>query len=242
MATTASPEPGRIKTDIHHLKEQTIEIAALADRRIRIIPQDASGAHVQATSAPALINLPATDLLTQVRALCMVLAQAAGLHTAPSMTALDLLAGLDRDQYAARLEEREDAWQIVRLIAEASESCERLLDPSPATMLAGSCPWCAAGVWLPDKEESRQLAWYRCESCGRIVDLGVVRQAQRMRLLASGYVGTASKLAATLCKCGYGAKRKTIEKWRQRGKLKSVGTSRGVAVYRLGDVLRLLQN
>ncbi|MEE1295692.1 MAG: hypothetical protein UHD09_02310 [Bifidobacterium sp.] len=242
MTTTASPEPGRIKNDIHHLYQQTIEIDALADRRIRIIPDDASGVHVQATSAPALINLPATDLLTQVRVLGMVLAQAAGLHTAPSMTALDLLAGLDRDEYAARLEAREDAWQIVRLIAEASESCERLLDPSPATRLAGSCPWCMAGIWLPDKPESRVLAWHRCESCGRSVDLAVVRQAQRMRLLASGYVGTASKLAATLCKCGYSAKRKTIEKWRQRGKLKSVGTSGGVAVYRLGDVLRILEN
>ncbi|KFI65744.1 hypothetical protein [Bifidobacterium cuniculi] len=237
---TSTPDKGRIKNDIHHLRQQTVELAALADRRIRITPEGAGGAHVQATSAPALINLPATDLMRQVRVLGMVLAQAAGLHTAPSMTALDLLAGLDRDEYAARLEAREDAWQIVRLIAEASESCERLLDPSPALMLVGSCPWCAAGIWLPDKPESRQLAWHRCASCGRSVDLSVVRQAQRMRLLASGYVGTASKLAATLCKCGYSAKRKTIGEWRRRGKLKSVGQTNGQPVYRLGDVLRLL--
>lgn len=226
----------RIRHDIHSLRMQAHEVQELAEHRIRL--QAPGGAHVQATTAPALVNLTALDLLEQIRTMGRVLAQTAGLHLAPAMSAHDLLAGLDRDEYCDRLAQRDDAWQIVRLIAQASESCEHLLDPDPTLKVVGTCPTCHAAVWIPesDRVEGRRY----CESCGSAMDLAQVLHAQWLRFLLSGMVDTAAGISKLLRGCGIEVKNTTIAQWAKRGKLRKRGVDeRGYPVYLVGEVMRL---
>lgn len=232
------PDAQRIHDDILQLINQTRELTELADKRIRVTSQ--TNAHTVPVTAPLPINLAAHDLLNTIHRLSRMLCQAAGLHPTRSMSTITLLQGVARTFACERLAERSDAWHIIRLINQANESSERLLNPMPATILVGSCPWCTAGIWLPDSPASRTLQWQYCEQCGHSIDMTAVRNIQRLRLLTCNYADTASGITTTLHECGYDVKRKTINEWHRRGKLVSVGKMNGRPIYKLGDVLRLL--
>lgn len=230
------PDTARIRHDIHDLRDQTITLDALANRRIKI---SRSSTHTHRSSAPTPLNLAAVDLLDQIHALARRLAFAAGLRFGRGMDAHDLLKGLDRDQPCAALALRADAWDIVRLVDDAAWHCRQLTDPEPSHRYVGVCERCGYGVWIPETQPVNG-ADHRCEMCGHISPLAQIAQAHELRLLTSGTVGTAADLCHLLRACGIPVKRNTITQWHTRKRLTPVGDDeQGLPVYALADVLLL---
>lgn len=228
------PDTNRIRHDIHDLREQTITLGALATRRIKI---RRSSTHTRMSSAPTPLNLPAADLLDQIHALARRLATAAGLHYGRRMDAHDLLKGLDRPEPCETLAARDDAWDIIRLIADATLHTRQLTEPDPSHRYIGICPRCGAGAWIP---ETQTAGDHRCHECGHLEPITTIAQAHELRLLTSGTVGTAADLCRLLNACGITIKRNTITQWRKRKRLTPLGADEhGNPVYALADVLLL---
>lgn len=229
------PDTTRIRHDIHDLREQTITLDALATRRIRVRH---AGTHARMSSAPTPLNLPAADLLDQIHAIARRLAGAAGLRYGRRMDAHDLLKGLDRTEPCETLAARADAWDIIRLIDDATWHAQQLTEPDPSRRCIGICPRCGAGAWIPETQPI--TGDYRCPECGHLAALAGITQAHELRLLTSGTIGTAADLCRLLHACGITIKRNTITQWRKRRRLTPLGQDEhGHPVYALADILLL---
>lgn len=230
------PDTDRIRHDIHDLREQTITLDALANRRIKI---SRATTHTRMSSAPTPLNLPAADLLDQIHALARRLATAAGLHYGRSMDAHDLLKGLDRPEPCETLVARTDAWDIVRLVDGAAWRCRQLTDPEPSHRYVGVCERCGYGVWIPETQPVNGVD-HRCEMCGHMSPLAQITQAHELRLLTSGAIDTGAKLRQQLRACGLPVNANTMRSWIKRKRLKPVGVNdEGTPLYALADVLLL---
>lgn len=236
---TTQPTAHHIKHKLATLYNQTIELTALANKQIHI--NTTINNRPTQTSAPLPINLTASDLLNHATALARLLCKACNLHPTRAMSAKSMVGRLMQDDACEKLATRSDAWNIVRIISEVCERNENVLDPSPACVLVGSCVYCSQSMWVPERVLADTACEYRCDMCGRLVDLQQVRQQQHARLLLSGVVGTASELVKLLRQCGYQITIKRVSLWHTRGRLHSVGTTLGGRkIYPLSSVLTLL--
>lgn len=248
------PTTATIQASIHQLRPKTIELEDIATRKTKI---NQSGARGHTAVAPTPINLTAADLLEQTFTLTRALATAAGLRYGRDTDIHALLTGLDREQFAAALADREDARDVARLLCEAHRRMDWLLGGDESHRCIGVCPTCGYGVWLHEREDASGQR--SCVMCGAAMRLEDVAAAHRLKLMTSGVVGTAGDLARLLRACGYAVRRNTINQWAHRGRLAALTVvdadmpmgrdAQGEPVYmlentgpvyRLGDVLRLL--
>ncbi|MEE0654132.1 MAG: hypothetical protein UCI02_03365 [Bifidobacterium criceti] len=229
------PDADRFKTDLHELREETITLTALADRRIHVDrPTSRTGLSV----APTPISLPAHDLLDHLDATVRYIAIGAGLRFGRDTDLHALLKGLDRHEPCATLAARADAWACLRLIGETIWQVRQMTDPEPSHRYVGICVRCGAPAWAPETQPADSD--YRCRACGHLSRLADIIEAHQLRLLTSDVVDTTKGLRRLLTTCGVHVKAGTIRQWAHRGKLKPAGRDdTGTPVYRLADVLRL---
>ncbi|RSX46104.1 hypothetical protein [Bifidobacterium castoris] len=229
------PDADRFHKDLHELREETITLAALADRRIHVTrPTGPASTSV----APTPISLPAHDLLRRLDDTVRHIAIGAGLRFGRDTDLHDLLKGLDRPAPCATLAARADAWACLRLIGETLWQVRQMTDPEPTRRYVGICVRCGSPAWAPETQPADSD--YRCPECGHLSRLADIIEAHQLRLLTSGAVDTTKGLRRLLASCGIHIKAGTIRQWAHRGKLKPAGhDDTGAPVYALADVLRL---
>lgn len=222
---------------IHHLHTHITTLTDLANKRITL---NHLHTHTTTASAPTPINLTAMDLLGQIAELCLLLCRAAGMHPPTGLHANELLALLDDHAVTARLDARDDADDIRRVLESAASHVTWICNPDDRTRYVGVCTACGYGIWV-DEHTDLGHDTYRCDMCGARGNLSTIVKAHRLRLMVRGVTGAAADLARLLRTCGYHTNASTIRSWAHRHRIEAAGTTEdGRPVYALADVLRLL--
>ena len=219
-----------IAQHITHIRARIPVLTDIRDRKIHLAPAGGMTGDVRPP-----INLAATDTLNQLHALAITLASKSGVvprgWTYPHHA---LWVHLSNSDVTERLQARDDAADIDRILNQADQQTRHWTQPRHNLKLIGMCPNCNQPQWADEHTTPGETL--TCAECGHEYVAG--------DLIASLYpalewiTGTAAMLTRVINDTGMHISPSLIRKYAHKGWIEPTGhDKRGHPTYLMRDIL-----
>lgn len=219
-----------IAQHITHIRARIPILTDIRDRKIHLAPAGGMTGDVRPP-----INLAATDTLNQLHALAITLASKSGVvprgWTYPHHA---LWVRLSNSDVTERLQARDDAADIDRILNQADQQTRHWTQPRHNLKLIGMCPHCNQPQWADEHTTPGETL--TCAECGHEYVAG--------DLIASLYpalewiTGTAAVLTRVINDTGMHISPSLIRKYAHKGWIEPTGhDKRGHPTYLMRDIL-----
>ncbi len=215
---------------INHIRARIPILTDIRDRKIHLAPAGGMTGDVRPP-----INLAATDTLNQLRTLAIMLASKSGVvprgWTYPHAA---LWVRLSNSDVTERLQARDDAEDIDRILMQADQQTRHWTQPRPNLKLIGMCPQCNEPQWAD--EHTTPDMHLTCPACHSDYVAGDLITSLYPAL--EWLTGTATQLTRVINDTGLHVSTSLIRKYAHKHWIEPVAHDpKGHAVYRMGDVL-----
>ena len=217
---------------ITHIRARIPILTDIRDRKIHLAPAGGMTGDVRPP-----INLAATDTLNQLHALAITLASKSGVvprgWTYPHHA---LWVRLSNSDVTERLQARDDAADIDRILNQADQQTRHWTQPRPNLKLIGMCPHCNQPQWAD--EHTTGDTHLTCPACHNDYVAGDLITSLYPAL--EWITGTATQLTRIINDTGLHVSTSLIRKYAHKGWINPVAyDDKGHAVYLMGDVLNV---